>query len=97
MLIRGKHFEALQEVSGVKGAGAPSKFERFVVERNGKADEPATEGASLHGAVTAEHYARDVKQAGMEVHATVEYAAHLHAFVKFWKDRDEIIPNTPEM
>ena len=66
-------------------------------KRNGKADEPATEGASLHGAVTAEHYARDVKQAGMEVHATVEYAAHKHARVGNWKDRHEIIPNTREM
>ena len=82
---------------GQNGEGAPCKFERFVAERNGKADEPATEGASLHGAVTAEHYAPDVKQAGMEVHATVQYAAHVHACVENWKDRDEIIPNTPEM
>ena len=95
-LIRGKDFEALQEVTAEKGAGAPSKFERFVVERNGKADEPATEGASLDGAVIAEHYARDVKQGRMEVHATVEYAAHVHACVENWKDRDEIIPNTPK-
>ena len=93
-LIRGKHFEALQEVTGENGEGAPSKFERFVVERNGKADEPDTEGASLDGAVMAEHYARDVKQGRMEVHAAVEYAAHKHACVGNWKDRDEIIPNT---
>ena len=45
----------------------------------------------------AEHYTRDVKQGRMEVHAAVEYAAHKHACVGNWKDRDEIIPNTPEM
>ena len=96
-LIRGKHFEALQEVTAGNGAGAPSKIERFVVERNGKADELATEGGSLDGAVIAENYARVVKQAGMKGHATVEYAAHVHACVENWTDRDEIIPNTPEM
>ena len=96
-MIRGKHFEALQEVSGANGAGAPSKFERFVVERKGKANEPATEGARLDGAVKAQHYVRDVKHGRIEICPVSEYAAHLHAFVEYWKDRDEIIPNTPEM
>ena len=73
-----------------------SKFEKFVVEGDEKADDLAKTGAVLDERFMADARARTMQQEREDAYAALQYAACFHCLVEHWKDCEELRPKPKE-
>ena len=73
-----------------------TKFERFVTESNGKADELAKAEATLDEGFSAQVRTDTIKQGREEVYVALQHAASFHCLAEQWKDCEELKPNPKE-
>ena len=92
ILVEVEHVEAH---SSQKEKQKMTLLEKFITEGNGKADEPAKEGANLDGRDVAQVRAITIQQE-REVYAALPYAASFHCLVEEWHDCEALKPKPKE-